>query len=147
MYLRFVTPHRAYGAVCGHMRAEGRHVAAGLFQPAGAIARDGRQPVWLRRALREQFDWFNTHMPVPNRKGVVTRRSYRPYTGVCWFRTDNTGGNTCDAIARAAIIAALLGEAGVPVVRRHTRTPGEIVYRDDFQIVAVPCGDADLRWH
>ena len=70
---------------------------------------------------------------MPDRFGVVTRKSNRRYGGVCWFRDDAR-----DCIAHAYTLAALLGEAGVPVTRLKTDAPGDIVYRDAHQIVAMP---------
>ncbi|MEL6378981.1 MAG: hypothetical protein AAGK25_06390 [Pseudomonadota bacterium] len=147
MYLRFITPRRAYGAVRGDMRAAGRQTASGLFQTAGSVARDSAQPLWLRRSLREQFDWFNAELPIPTRKGIVTRRSNRAYAGLCWFRDGLREPKTQEAVYRANLIACLLREADIPVTRIKTRNPGQIVYHDPMQVVAIPNDDLNLTWH
>ncbi|MEL7486603.1 MAG: hypothetical protein AAGJ87_05210 [Pseudomonadota bacterium] len=124
MYMRFTTPYAA---------AKTRGARHGIFGPAYWVWRDGSQPDWLRAAIRDDLDWFNDHLPVPYRFGVVTRKSHRPYGGVCWFR-DDAGA----MIDRARRIAALLDQAGVPVTRLRARAPGDIVYRDPWQVVAMP---------
>lgn len=124
MYIRFVTPQRVAAA---------RGAACGIFRSAYACWEDRRNPQWLRRSLREELDWFNENLLVPNRLGVVTRKSNRRYGGVCWFRDEAQ-----ECIAHAYLLSALMGEAGVPITRVATDAPGDIVYRDDHQIVAMP---------
>ena len=119
MYIRFVTPRVARAA---------RGVPEGVF---GARFREA--PDWLRAAIYDEYDWFNDNLCVPHRFGVATRKSDRSYGGVCWFRDDAR-----DCIAHAYALSALLGEAGVPVTRIKSAAPGDIVYRDAHQIVAMP---------
>ena len=119
MYIRFVTPQRA---------GDARGVPAGVFR-----ADYPRAPWWIDRAIRAEYRWFNENLPVPRRFGVVTRKSDRAFGGVCWFRDDAR-----DCIAHAYALAALLTEAGVPVTRLLTDAPGDIVWRDAHQIVAMP---------
>lgn len=119
MYIRFVTPRRAHLA---------RGVPEGVF---GACVRGA--PDWLNDAIDEEYRWFNENLDAPRRFGVVTRKSNRPYAGVCWFRDEAR-----DCIRHAYALSALLEEAGVPVTRLVTDAPGDIVWRDAQQVVAMP---------
>ena len=46
-----------------------------------------------------------------------------------------------------AALTGLLGECDTPIVRIATDNPGDIVYRDDMQIVAMPRPNTPVRWH
>jgi hypothetical protein len=41
-------------------------------------------------------------------------------------------------LVHAFTLAALIEEGGVPIERIWTRDPGQILYRDDYQVVAKP---------
>jgi sulfur carrier protein ThiS len=75
------------------------------------------------------------------RSGWKWRRRVRA-DGICWF-TDGAR----EAIARAFTLAALLRECGVPVTKVATHRPGQILYRDDYQIVAKPDEATPTVWH
>ncbi len=135
MYVRFITPWWRVS----------RGVDCGLFGPAYHLARDEEVPAVLREALWAEIDWFEAHLPVPRptRRAfcVRSKKSWRA-DGVCWF-TDEAR----EAIARAFVLAALLGECGVPARKAVTRRPGTILYRDRWQIVAKPAAETPTRWH
>lgn len=122
MYLRFTAP----GAVT---RA---HVAPGLFGPAHRLWRGRAEDTPALLALRRELDWFNDCLPVPNRFGVVAR-GVRWSDGICWFRD-----HAREALAHAFVLATLIEECGVPIARIWTRDPGQILYRDRWQVVAKP---------
>lgn len=95
---------------------------------------DAELPAWLREQVDAQYEWFNKNLRIPrNRNGGRIE-----VTGVCWFRAE-----ALEHIARARHLAWLLAEAGHPTEMITTRRPGQILYRDDFQIVAKP--DARTR--
>ena len=131
MFIRFVAPRalRTAQADCG------------IFGPAYACRDDQATPRYLRNQLAEELAWFCGGLPVPSRFGVTTRKSKRPYAGVCWFRDDAR-----EAIARAHALAALLDECDVPIARVMTDQPGDIVYRDAMQVVAIPRTATPVRW-
>lgn len=129
MYIRFVAPVRLVEA-----RAD-----AGLFSILDEAERDA--PEWLRDAIEREVAWFNRCMPVPRRFGVRTRKSDRRWAGVCWFRPEAR-----EELRRAYALASLLCEAGVSVARIKSRRPGDIVYRDDVQVVAIPRRGSEPVW-
>ena len=120
MYLRFVVPQRDPDS-----RVEG-----GIFRGIHRALYDERQPEWLRNQLRDDLNWFNDNLPVPDRLWLWFKRR-DPRYGVCWFEPSAT-----EAIARARSIQWLMIESGHLVEEIHTDRPGTIFYRDDWQIVA-----------
>ena len=122
MYLRFTVPGEVTRA----------RVAPGLFGPAGDLCRNESNNDPVLRAIQHELDWFNKWLPVPKRLGVLVRGRYW-YDGICWFR-DNAG----EMVEHAFTLAALIEECGVPVNRRWTRDPGQLLYRDQWQVVAKP---------
>lgn len=120
MYVRFIvlTPNR--------------RPAPGLFRSDFDPHEDAALPEWIRDAARRHYDWFGDNLPIPRRLTVMSRR--RPvYAGICWFRPAAR-----EHIARAPELAWLIEEAGHATQMIATRHPGQILYRDDFQIVAKP---------
>ncbi len=120
MYLRFV------------ILAPSRRPATGLFRARYHPQDDPFLPEWLRAPINEHYAWFAEHLPVPRRFTVVSKRR-RIYVGLCWFRPEAR-----EHIARARDLARLIAEAGHPTAALKTRHLGQILYRDEFQIVAKP---------
>ena len=123
MYVRFVGPWRGR-----------RGSRLGMFRDPSWTVDASRVGEALRLAVCEQLDWFSANLPVPRRRFflVKSRRAWLP-DGICWFRDDAR-----EMIARGFALAALLGECGLPVSKVATRAPGQILYRDAYQIVARP---------
>ena len=90
------------------------------------------QPDWLREQVDEHADWFNIHLPVPRRLSVPSKGRHL-YVGLCWFRPE-----ACEHISRARELARLIAETGAVTRQIGTHRPGQVLYRDDFQIVAKP---------
>ena len=132
MYIRFITPGRV---------EEARYAAPGIFQGGGGARHDMRLPEWLRSALKDEYAWFNDHLDAPERFGLRMRGDRKAYAGLCWFRDDAR-----EALRHAYTLASLLGEAGVPVTRVVSNRPGDIVWRDHQQIVAMPHRDSPVLW-
>jgi hypothetical protein len=120
MYVRFIV-------LTPHVRP-----APGLFRSDFDPDDDPTLPAWLAEAAREHYVWFNENLARPRRFTVVSRRRHI-YAGICWFHAFAR-----EHIARARDLAALIAEAGRPTDMVSTRHPGQILYRDDIQIVAKP---------
>lgn len=125
MYVRFVTPLRD--------RATGAET--GFFRASWYLRRVGC-PDWIHRELEYQFGWFNEHLPVPNRVQRQFRRGRASIAGVCWFRSEAR-----ECIERARYCAWLISEGGVPVAPIKLRSPREIIWCDDHQLVIRPDSD------
>ena len=132
MYVRFVSP----------WPLPRRGVHGGLFGPAYGCARDPAVPAVLREGLWTEIDWFERQLPVPPRRVFQVRSRKRWLSdGICWF-VDAAR----EPIAHAFALAALLGDCGVPVTKIATRRPGQIFYRDAWQIVAKPEAETPTGW-
>jgi hypothetical protein len=80
--------------------------------------------------LNEIFDWFNTNLPCPPFSEKLESGHWTS-DAVAWFRP--TAG---EAVRRMWEIVAILKEHGIPVQFVRTADPGEIVYQDEYQVVA-----------
>ena len=127
MYLRFITPVKPGGYTVTRS-----NVAPGLFGPAYDLWWDREEMTPALLGIRRELDWFNANLPVPKRLGVKAKgRWYRD--GVCWFRD-----SAREMLGHAYALAALIEECGVRIDRVRSRDPGQILYRDDWQVVAKP---------
>ena len=97
---------------------------------------DGDDADPVLAAIRHELDWFNAELPVPRRFAVKAKGRWWS-DGVCWFRD-----RARDPIRHMEVLVALIEECGVPVTRTWTRDPGQLLYRDDWQVVAKP----DFAW-
>ena len=90
MYVRFIVP--AHG---------GRDVDRGLFCDVKSWTRDSRIHAALREAIRAEYEWFNTNLPVPKERAfLVKSRGMWLADGICWFLDDAR-----EMIARAFALA------------------------------------------
>ena len=122
MYLRFI---------CG-VRDNYSGLEAGVFGPAFDIVNYHIEvPFWHWKEIRQTLDWFNDNLDRPSRL-KCRRRKARDRAGVCWFRPEAERH-----ISMARYLRWLVSEAGVPVWEVRSAQPGEIVFRDDYQIVAA----------
>lgn len=121
MYIRLVLPlyERLYGG------------EAGFFHKAYDVCRSSYgAEKWLRVELREQLDWFDTNLAVPDQLGRYFKRR-RSIHGLCWFQP-----TAKECIARARYSAWLMTEAGSPVREIRVSNPGEVIWKDEQQLVA-----------
>jgi hypothetical protein len=120
MFLRFVV---------GTQRENG-YWLTGVIVSARTI-RDKSQLYGYESAyLDEIFAWFNANLPCPPFRQKIESGEWTP-DAVCWF---HPGAKV--PIRRIWDIVAILREHRVPVRMLTTPNPGEIVYTDDFQVVA-----------
>ena len=132
MYMRFVVP----------VRDNWTGVETGFFTGLFDVKyRDQPAPRWLRDEVVRELDWFNSNLGAPER---LTRPSGRfgDIRGVCWFRPE-----AGEAVSRARYCAWLLEEGGIPVREIRSAQPGEIIWRDDMQVVAKPGRDHPRMFH
>ena len=122
MYIRFVT---------GQFDRESG-LEKGFFQAAFEYWRS-EEPTqdWLKAEVRRCLDWFVEHLEEPERFDPTSRKR-RGHWGVCWFRPEAKRH-----LEEAHHMAWLLKEAGIPVRMLRARNPGEIVWQDKHQIVAI----------
>lgn len=115
-YIRFQTPLR-----CGNT---GR--PAGIFVAAGRLEDQKALPTETRERLRDVLAWFNQNLTVPSSSDVHWRCLF-------WFRSSSQ-----PVIRRLWELAYLLEEENIFANKVRTQQPGMIVYRDEYQVAAVP---------
>jgi hypothetical protein len=132
MYLRFVSP----------LRSDEHGGYLGIFQAAFECRDDEFQPYYLTDIIREEIEWFKKHLPSPDSHVFDVRgRCWKAALGICWFRSEARA-----MIAHAFTVRAILEECGYPIKTIGTRKPGDILYEDDFQIVAKPEKTTPTHW-
>jgi hypothetical protein len=101
-------------------------VVTGPFLTLDKLRDQGRlepqEEVWAE----EIEDWFREHLPVP----PFRARGF-PERAICWF-----WGTRNAALARMWELVAVLRHKGLPMQMLRTAYPGNILYMDDFQVVA-----------
>ena len=122
MYVRF----------CMRDRHPWSRVPSGLFGLAYAVRQDPLVEEWIRAAVADEIAWFEEHLPVPVRFGVPSRKKWLRL-GVCWFRSEAR-----QHVAHAFALARWLDAANCALGRLETDRPGQILYRDPYQVVARP---------
>jgi len=120
MYLRFVE-----GA-----DSQDERWLTGVITAARILRDNGRLEPHQVVAVEATFDWFNAHIPCPPFQEKLKSGKWS-HDAVAWFRPDAS-----EAIQRMWDLVAVLKDHGVPVRVLRTASPGLIVYRDDYQVVA-----------
>jgi hypothetical protein len=101
----------------------------GIFTAAYALRRRPDSPLTRdqRRTLNALLRWFERNLPIPRR---TTPRA------IFWLRSDAT-----DCVAKIWELVRLISASGEVVTMMHTDDPGQIEYRDDLQVSAIPYSD------
>jgi hypothetical protein len=99
----------------------------GIFAAAYELRDSGDLFPEQRRRLRDLLRWFGTNLAAPKR---VPRRA------IFWIRSDAS-----DYVAKLWELVHVLHAAGIVVTMMHTDEPGQIEYRDDLQVAAIPYFD------
>ena len=113
VFLRFSIPDR-------HPFSERR---SGLFVAAYRLLRRGEVDAGLRATLEAELDWFGEHLPSPD---LDEERAI-------FFRSD--GG---ESLCRIWTMLHLLRSAGLQPWMQSVRSPGRVVYEDEYQVAAIP---------
>ena len=79
--------------------------------------------------LGDTIVWYEKNLPVP----TYLKKTRKNELAICWFRV-----NAQQKIQRLWDLVHLLEEFCVFIRTIKTKTPGRIVFQDEFQIVAVP---------
>jgi len=117
-------------------------VHRGIFGPAYAVRRDKTYPQYLRIAVRDELLWFEDKLPVPPRgRFQVRSKTWWRSQGICWFRSEAR-----EMVRRAYGLRNLLAECDILISQLHTDRPGQILYQDDFQIIAKPAAETPTVW-
>ena len=122
-YVRFETPYRC----------ETNGQPLGVFRAVPCLRERVSLTNWAQEMLDGSLDWFNEHLPVPE-SGEMDRRA------IFWFHRPS------EIVREMWYLVWILREEGLHVKLRRTSIPGRIVYRDDFQVAAIPYGDGLRRW-
>ena len=82
--------------------------------------------------------WLGDNLEKPTRFNRTKSKGYyrRATKGMSWFKPTAT-----DHISRMHALAAILRNHGHQVSLMKTRSPGYVVYEDDYQVVAEPFRD------
>jgi hypothetical protein len=116
MYIRFVV---------GTNR-EREFTQSGVVAELRVLRESGHLPDYEHEHVEQIFEWLNSHLPSP----PFERMNWSP-NAISWFKSSSQ-----DMIAKFREIIAILEEHGRPVRMIKTLLPGEILYEDDYQIVA-----------
>ncbi len=131
MYVRYTVPVERGGTVT---RAK---LAPGPFQAAIDLWWDRpNEDNPILQAIRHELDWFNDKLPTPKRVGVKAKGQWWS-DGVCWFRD-----SAKEPLRHMEVMVSLIEAHGIPITRNWTRNPGQVLYRDEWQVVAKP----DFCW-
>ena len=99
----------------------------GVFRSVSRLEESADLPDWMETTLSEALDWFNEHLPVPTSQEFDRR-------AIFWFHRQS------EVVREMWQLVSVFREAGIHISLRRTTMPGRIVYRDEFQVAAIPYG-------
>lgn len=114
-----------------YLRIQGRNLVTntltgkGIFGLCMEMVREKKMVQEDEDLYMEIDSWYAEHLPWPE-------PCKRQEPVVCYFKTENTG----EMLKLIKPILWLLNRYNVPYYLVYTNTPGEIVYEDQYQIVA-----------
>lgn len=124
MYLRFVVPN---------WKDKVSHQPVGIIRAAGRLKNHySAFSTETDKELEKVFDWFNDFLPIP-RKLSKSSKLYAENKATSWFKDS---ANSC--INKARYLAKILESNGFQTEMLVSRSPGYIVYEDDWQVAVLP---------
>lgn len=102
----------------------------GVITEARILRDEGKLEHYEAVHVQQIFDWFNEHLPCPPFSAKLQSGEWTE-DAVAWFKS-----TAREPINRMWDIVAILKEHGVAVRFFRSESPGEIVYSDEFQVVA-----------
>ena len=103
-----------------------------MFTPAYALLRGGTLPEAEHERLADVVDWFERHLPPPDRSRLEPRTIF-------WFRPGSDR-----LIRKIWEIVDILRRNGFHVELLKTSRPGYIRYEDSYQVAATPFRDSRI---
>ncbi|MFI7102837.1 hypothetical protein ACIBK8_26170 [Streptomyces sp. NPDC050161] len=105
----------------------------GVFALVNTLAKEGRLTPAQERFRRTHNDWYDANYPDPSTVDPdVYDRTLHP-GAAAWFKSTST-----HLITRVDGYLAILRTHHIPCYRLHSRAPGQIIYEDQDQVVAIP---------
>src|ERR1700739_4434471 len=123
-YIRFVTERR-----------QPSRRRTGLLQEAYRLWHADTLLAADRAELRALLDWFNDNLDRPQRL-APSPPAHAGKTAIAWLRA-----SAHHHLVRLHRLTELVKEASVAVDELQTTRPGYIVYRDAYQVIALPFAD------
>lgn len=131
MFVRFVT----------NLVDRGSHERLGIIRSASFYQDEGDISPQDEEELDELFGWFADFLIVPNRFSRSSKKRHSCYDrstqkALSWFK-DSAHLH----IKKARDIAEILKRNNIQTEMFITKTPGYVVYDDEYQVAAVPFSD------
>jgi hypothetical protein len=120
MYLRFVV---------GSESADGRWLTGAVTETQSLVDKGQLDP-FEATIIRSTFEWFNDQIPCPLFQKNLRTGKWSD-DAVAWFLP-----TAHEAIQRMWDLVGVLRNHNVPVRVLRTTSPGLVVYRDEYQVVA-----------
>ena len=119
-----------YETDMGHGRRPG--VRLGVFAAVNTLARRGLLTTEQEAYRRANNDWYDAHVPMPTATQPTLYSDACPLAAAWWKVS------AAEPLARIPGYLAILDAHGVAWRARSGEDPGEVLYEDDVQVVAVP---------
>lgn len=107
---------------------EGTPSRLGIFQIAFRVRDAHQTSVYDSNEIGQHLEWLKTHLRSPDELDLEAHKR-----AICWFRE-----TAREPMRRVWHIKAYVEAYGHCIDVRTTRTPGNIIYRDGWQIAAIP---------
>jgi len=111
---------------------ESQRQRLGLFQALEEARDCDTAPSWALRQIGEIYSWFKRNLAVPSQ---FSRGGWKGHgqPGLSWFKPV-----AAEHIRQMHQLKLALEECGVHVEVLTTRDPGEVIWQDEYQLVAEP---------
>jgi len=107
--------------------ADGEHHKwlTGIITEARILRDKGELQQHEADLLEDIYEWFNEHLPCP-----PFSTAKWPKAAVTWFKDEAD-----KPINKMWELVSLLEQHGLPVRMLYSKTPGKILYEDEYQVV------------
>lgn len=108
----------------------------GILVAAGELHDEGDLEPHERQLVRALCDWFNEHLRVP-----AVLKDYDSIRAISWFKSEAE-----KPIAKMWELVHVLRAHGINVEFLKADDPGNVIYEDEWQVVATPHKGVRRPW-
>lgn len=116
------------------MRDPDSHQKSGFFTAAYDLLRSDTLSIFYEVGIDHFLDWFRYNLDAPPEKLMEDNPK-----ALCWFKDTAN-----EHISKSRKLIQILQEHGIEIEMLVTRKPGNIIWEDEYQIMAIPYRDTKL---
>lgn len=105
----------------------------GIFTVGYDLLRDRELEIYEEEEIKTLLAYFQKMLPIPTKFSRKKKKPDEDTRGISWIKSENT-----ELVTKLYELKNIVERHGYFVETIKSKTPGYVVYEDEFQVVAEP---------